>query len=166
MRLTIKSIINKLNQVAIIDPRINTFGFGPVYDLVGYDLKYPYMYIIADEAHNMEFSDDNGYRSIEFNFIIRIGDRVNDQINVYEAIAEKSNNGLDAISDTFTILVDVINAIGENTLNLFEEVSLVDDIDIEPFYHEDSGDVNGHQARITLRIKNDGVCSSIITANL
>jgi hypothetical protein len=165
MRITIKDIINKMNQVAIIDPRINGFGFGPEYDLVGYDIKYPYMYIISDQIHNVNFTDENKYRSIELNFIIRIGDRVNDQINVYDAIAENSNNGLDNISDTFNILIDVINVISENSLNFFEDLSLIDDIEIEPFYHEDKGDVNGHQATITLRIKNDGVCSNPITAN-
>jgi hypothetical protein len=56
-----------------------------------------------------------------------------------------------------------VNAISQDSLNIFNDISLIDDISIEPFFHEDSGDVNGHQATITLRVKNDNPCISPLT---
>jgi hypothetical protein len=111
------------------------------------------------------YTEINKYRAVEYNFILRVGDKVNDQKNVYMAYGENSNNGLDISSDTFTILLDIINAISEDSLGLFSDVSLINDIDVEPFFHEESGDVNGHQALITLRTKIENPCISPLTDN-
>jgi hypothetical protein len=158
-------MINRFNQIATLDPRVNAFGAGPLYNLQD-DIKYyPYLWVINDISHNVIYTEINKYRAVEYNFILRVGDKVNDQKNVYMAYGENSNNGLDISSDTFTILLDIINAISENTLGLFHDVSLINDIDIEPFFHEESGDVNGHQALITLRTKIENPCISPLTDN-
>jgi hypothetical protein len=136
-----------------------------LYDLQD-DIKYyPYLWTINDISHNVIYTEINKYRAVEYNFILRVGDKVNDQINVYGAYGENSNNGLDISSDTFTILLDIINAISEDSLGLFSDVSLINDIDVEPFFHEESGDVNGHQALITLRTKIENPCISPLTDN-
>lgn len=165
MATTITSIISRFNQIATTDPRINAFGAGPLYDLQD-DIKYyPYLWTINDISHNVVYTELNKYRAVEYNFILRVGDKVNDQKNVYMAYGENSNNGLDISSDTFTILLDIINVISENSLGLFHDLSLINDIDIEPFFHEESGDVNGHQALITLRVAIENPCISPLTDN-
>jgi hypothetical protein len=57
----------------------------------------------------------------------------------------------------------MINVISENSLGLFGDFTLLDDIEIEPFFHEDTGDVNGHQAQIRLRAALENPCISPIT---
>lgn len=163
MAITIANIVSRFKALADADPRINAFGAGPLYDIID-DIKwYPYLWIQNDISHNVNFTEVNKYRAIEYNFVLRVGDKVNNQQNVYKAYGENSNNGLDISSDTFTILVDMINVISENSLGLFNELSLVDDIEIEPFFHEDGGDINGHQATIKLRVPLENPCISPIT---
>jgi len=168
--ITINNLISQFNELADADPRINAFGAGPKYGILE-DIKYyPYLWIVNDVAHDIRYTEVNKYRAVEFNFIIRVGDKVNNQKNVYNAIGERSNNGLDISSDTFTILLDMINVISEGLFDpflpgrlFFRNVSLIDDISVEPFFHEDSGDVNGHEAQITLRAVIDNTCFSPIT---
>lgn len=163
MVTTISSIINRFKNIADLDPRINAFGAGPMYDLQD-DIKYyPYLWVVNDLSHNIVYTDINKYKAVEYNFILRVGDKVNDQKNVYKAYGENSNNGLDISSDTFTILLDMINAISEDSLGLFVDIALLNDIDVEPFFHEENGDVNGHQALITLRTKIENPCISPLT---
>lgn len=159
--LNITTIINKFQQIANLHPNINSFGFGPLYDLDGYpSMEYPYLWVRNDNSHSLIYSEDNKFQAIEFQFILRVGDKVNDQPNIFKANGENSNNGLGIINDTFRILLDILNSIMMNTLSLFGDLELINDVDIEPFFHEDTGDVNGHQATITLRIKNDNKCIS------
>lgn len=161
--ITIRQVMDKFRQVADADPRINAFGTGLRYDILT-DIKYyPYVWIVPELSHDILDSEMNGYRSIEYNFVIRIGDKNNNQINAYNAVGLNSNNGQDIHSDCFTILSDIINCISEDSLGIFGEIQLVGDISAEPFFNEDSGDVNGFEAEITLRIKNDNPCISPIT---
>lgn len=166
MAITIANLISRFKTLANSDPRINAFGSGPLYDIIDDIEYYPYLWILNDVSHSVRYSEINKYRAVEYNFILRVGDKVNNQENVYAAYGENSNNGLDISSDTFTILVDLINVISEDSLGLFSDVTLIDDIDIEPFFHEDTGDVNGHQAQITLRAKIENPCDNPITDDL
>jgi hypothetical protein len=161
--ITLNQLFNAFKAIADADPRINFFITGQRYELVTDVKYYPYMAIIADLPHDILYTDANKYRAIEFNFTIRIGDKNNNQINAYGAVGLNSNNGQDITSDTFTILSDVINCISEDSLGLFSEVSLIGDISAQPFYNEDSGDVNGFEADITLRVRNENPCVSPIT---
>jgi hypothetical protein len=163
MAITIVDLMKRFKALADADPRINAFGTGPLYGILE-DIKYyPYLWIQNDISHSVNFTEINKYRAVEYNFVLRVGDKVNNQKNVYNAIGENSNNGLDVSSDTFTILLDMINAISEDSLGLFTDISLIEDIDIDPFFHEDSGDVNGHSATIRLRAKITNPCLSPIT---
>jgi len=147
-------------------PNINGFGYGPVYDLVGTDISHAYLWVITDEAHNLVFSDANGrYTHIDYTLILRVGDKVNNQPNVYSANGENSNNGLEVISDTAQILTDIVNSITSDSLNIFNDISIVEDVSLEPFFHEDDADVNGHEATITLRVTNDSPCISPLNPN-
>ena len=161
--ITLNQLMNAFKQIADTDPRINAFGTGQRYDILTDIEWYPYMWIISDLPHDILYTDANKYRAIEFNFTIRIGDKNNNQINAYGAVGLNSNNGQDITSDTFTILSDVINCISEDSLGLFSGVSLIGDISAQPFYNEDSGDVNGFEADITLRVRNENPCVSPIT---
>jgi hypothetical protein len=163
MSLNINVIISKFQQLANTHPMINSFGYGPIYDLDGYEMTYPYMWVRNDDSHTLIYTEDNKYQAVEFQFILRVGDKVNNQPNIFSANGENSNNGLEIISDTFRILLDILNSIMMNSLGLFNDLELVNDVSIEPFFHEDTGDVNGHQASITLRIKNDNKCVSPLT---
>jgi hypothetical protein len=163
--ITLKGIVNKLGEIVSSDGRLNDFIVcGSRSDLLA-DVKwYPYMAVILEPAHDILYSDVNGYRTIEYNVILRFGDKNNNQKNVYRESGLNSNNGLDIISDMFVILTDVVNCISEDSLDLFNEISLVNDLSAEPFYNEDSGDVNGYEVQLTFRVKNDNPCISPITA--
>jgi hypothetical protein len=159
-------IISKFYTLALTDPRVNGFGYGPLYDLQSINIQYPYCWIVNEDAHTINYSDLNGYRSVEYSFTIRIGDKVNNQPNVYNAIGQNSNNGLEIINDTFLILLDMINVISENSIGLFDDIQLIDNINPEPFFNEDNGDVNGHQAEVILRVKITNPCDNPITDSL
>lgn len=161
--VTIKEIIRRFGVVAQTDPRLNAFGSGQRYDILTDIQYYPYLWVVADLPHDILYTELNKYRAIEYNFVLRVADKNNNQINSYGAVGLNSNNGLDISSDSFTILSDIINAVSEDTLGLFGDVSLIGDISAQPFYNEDSGDVNGFEADITIRIKNENPCISPLT---
>jgi len=161
--VSINQLMSKFKAIAQADPRINAFGTGQRYDILVDIDYYPYFWVVSDLPHSILYTEDNGYRAIEYNFVLRVADKNNNQINAYNAYGLNSNNGQEIISDCFVILSDIVNCISENSLGLFDEVQLIGDISIEPFYNEDSGDVNGFEADITLRIKNDNPCISPIT---
>jgi hypothetical protein len=163
MSIPINELMRRFKTLSDTDPRVNAFGVGPLYGILE-DIKYyPYLWIQNDISHNLPYLEVSKYRAVEYNFILRVGDKVNNQINSYGAMGENSNNGLDISSDTFTILLDMINAISEDSLGLFSDLSLIGDINIEPFFHEDSGDVNGHEAQLTFRTRITNPCLSPIT---
>lgn len=160
--VTINQLMAKFKTIADTDPRVNAFGTGQRYDILT-DIKYyPYFWVVSDIPHDILYAE-HGYRAIEYNFVLRVADKNNNQINQYDAIGLNSNNGQEIISDTFLILTDIINCIAEDSLSIFSDIQLVGDISAEPFYNEDSGDVNGFEAAITMRIKNDNPCISPIT---
>jgi hypothetical protein len=160
--ITIRELLNNFKAIADADPRINAFGTGQRYDILT-DIKYyPYFWVVADLSHDILYSE-HGYRAIEWNFTFRVADKNNNQINQYDAVGLNSNNGQDIHSDCFVILSDIINCIAEDSLGLFNSVDMVNDISVEPFFNEDSGDVNGFECGITIRGKNDNPCISPIT---
>tara|TARA_R110000850_G_scaffold53256_4_gene127867 strand:- start:1785 stop:2282 length:498 start_codon:yes stop_codon:yes gene_type:complete len=161
--IKINEIIRKFKSFTDLHPNINSFGCGDLDDLSQDTHYYPYCWILMTDSHSINYSTDNGYRSIEYNFVIRIGDKRNLQTG-YDGIAGiGKDNTLDIISNTFNYVLDYINTISENTLNVFDDIALTDDINIEPFYNEDNGDVCGNEATITLRVKNDKVCITPFT---
>ena len=161
--ISIRDLIFRFKDIANKHPQINAFGSGPIYHILNDITYYPYLWLVNDIPHDVIYTDDNKYRAIEYNFIVRIGDKVNNQSAYGNKSGLGSNNELDISSDTFTMLVDVINAISENSLGLFGDVKMIGDIDIEPFFNEDTGDVNGHQANIILRTKIEAPCFSPLT---
>jgi len=62
------------------------------------------------------------------------------------------------LSDTFSILLDIINTISEDSLGLFPESVLIEDVSIESFFNEDDGNVTGNQATLVFKVKNDKIC--------
>jgi hypothetical protein len=160
---SLNQLIDKFYQVSVAHPQVNGFGFGPIYDIVGQEINYPYLWI-SEETHTMNYSESNSiYNSIDYVLVLRVADKVNDQPNVYEANGENSNNGLEVLSDTMQILVDVVNSMAQDSLNIFNEVEILEDISVEHIEHEDSGDVNGHTVTITLRVINNSQCVTPLT---
>jgi hypothetical protein len=161
---SINQIIDKCLQMATSHPQVNGFGYGPLYDIVGQEINYPYLWVLNEDSHTLVYSENNiQYNALDYTFVLRVADKVNDQPNVYNANGENSNNGLEVVSDTAQILTDLINSMAQDSLNIFNEIEILEDVDIEPFFHEDSGDVNGHQATITLRVPNDNQCITPLT---
>lgn len=156
--IKLKDIINKFKILADTHPNINYFGVGTLSDLTDDVLNYPYMWIETDNTHTINYTEDNGYKSIEFELGIRIGDKVNDQKDYYDIRGLGTTNEIDIISDTFSIILDIINTISENSLGIFDDILLNEDISVEPFYNEDIGDVTGNLATIILKIKNEKIC--------
>lgn len=152
--ITMNMVIEKCYQLALTHPQINGFGYGPIYDIGGQEIEYPYLWIVNEDSHTFEISEDgNNFSSLEYVLQFRVADKVNNQPNVYSANGQNSNNGLEIISDTLSILIDIIEDI--NSTGNLGGISLKEDVDIEPFFHEDSGDVNGHTGYVTLRVMNE-----------
>lgn len=156
--LKIKDVINKFKTIADIHPNINYFGVGSISGLTDDILYYPYLWLDTTLSHTINYVEDNGYKSIELEFVLRVGDKVNDNQLVGDIRGLGTTNEIDIISDTFSIILDIINTISEDSLGLFQEVILIDNVSVEPFYNEDAGDVTGNQATIILKIKNDKIC--------
>ena len=161
--LKIRDIINKLKAIADAHPNINYFGVGQISDLTDDVMDYPYLWVDNTPSHTVLYNEDSDYKAVEYEFTIRIGDKVNDQQGYSGIRGIGTTNEVDIISDTFSILLDVINTISEDSLLLFEDVSLVDDISVEPFFNEDIGDVSGNQATLRFRVINDKVCITPIS---
>lgn len=157
MTVKINEIVREFKKLADLHPNIHTFGAGEIDD-IQQDMKYyPYMWLVTDNSHTLEYTEDNGYRSVEFTFSLRIGDKRNNQTGYEGILGIGEDNQLDIISNTFQYQLDVFNTI-RGQADVLPEVELVGDISIEPFYNEDDGDVCGNIATFTLRVKNDEVC--------
>lgn len=161
--ITLKSIVVSLENLAAAHPKINDFGFGPQSDLSAYRIKYPYFWV-TPETNFFEYSPDNKYQAIEFQFTLRVADKVTWGDNPRGEKSEESNNGLDVLSDTFQILREILNAIMMNSTGDFNDLEIVGSISLDPLLHEDSADVNGFETTITLRTKNDYKCETTIVA--
>ena len=161
--ITLKNIVVRLEAISAAHPKINQFGFGEQTDLQAYTLQYPYFWVSTESPHRIVYSPDNKFQSIEFQFTLRVCDKVTWGTNPLSEVGEESNNGLDALSDTFQILREILNAIMMDTKSIFTDLELIDDILVDPLLHADGADVNGHEAIITLRTKNDSKCISTIT---
>ena len=157
---SINTFINKLYDVAIAHPQIEGYGFGPRYEMVG-DIVYPLLWIETDTSHTIEYAEHNSYSSIVYEFTLRVSDLVNNQNNVYNVKGENSNNGQEVTSDTFAILLDVVNYIRSSVF--FSEFKIQNDISVEPFFHEDDNDANGHSATIFIKVINDSQCDNPLT---
>lgn len=156
--IKLKDIIKKLKVLADLHPNINYFGVGNMSDLTDDILTYPYMWINTDVTHTVNYTEDNGYRSIEFELGVRIGDKVNDEVNYDGIRGIGTTNELDVLSDTFNTLLDIINTISEDSLDLFGGILLIDDISVTPFFNEDTGDVTGNECTLIFKVKNDKIC--------
>lgn len=159
----INELVKRFKTLTDLHPNIHSFGCGQLDDLQQDTLYYPYVWLLTDDSHTINYSDDNGYRAIEFTFVLRIGDKKNLQTGYEDMYGIAKDNQLDIISNTFQYVLDFINTISEDSLSLFSDVNMIDDITVEPFYNEDDGDVCGNQATITLKTKNDKVCINPIT---
>lgn len=161
--MKINAIVRKLKELSDLHPRINSFGCGQLDDLQQDVENYPYMWLLMDEEHSIGYTEDNGYRSIEFTFVLRIGDKKNDQTGYIGIEGIGQDNQLDIISNTFQYCLDVINTLSEDTLGFTPDIKLVDDVTVNPFFNEDNGDVCGNEATFTIRLKNDKVCINALT---
>ena len=160
----INDIVKRFKTLSELHPSINNFGCGQLDDLDNQDVvNYPYLWVLLDSPHNLIYSEDNGYRAIEFNIVLRIGDKKSLQTGYENIGGIGKDNQLDATSNTFQYMLDFINTISEDSLDMFGDVSLIDDVSIEPFFNEGGGDDLGYEASITLRVKNDKVCINPLT---
>lgn len=149
--MSLNKIIRKLKRLATDHPSINQFGVGNRYDLFGYEGLAPYLWVINDNDHSLVYSEDNKYNVVEYVLTLRVGDYVNNQVNLYEDLGENSNNELDVSSDTAWILMDLIAIIANNLNGEFGEYNIVDDISLTPFFREEQADISGHEATIVFR---------------
>ena len=148
--MSLNKLIRSIKTLGESHPSIHQFGVGNRYDLFGYDGKAPYLWVINDESHNLIWSEDNhAFNQIEYALTLRVGDYVNNQLNVYEDLGENSNNELDVSSDTAWILTDIINIMSYS----LEDYVIEGDITINPFFREEQSDMSGHEATITFRSK-------------
>ena len=151
--MSLNKLIRKIKSRGEVHPSINKVGVGNRYDLFGYNGRCPYLWIINDEPHNMVWSEGNhSYNQIEYTLTLRVGDYVNNQVNVYEDLGENSNNELDVSSDTAWILSDIINIMTFD-VGTFGDYVIEGDISIIPFFREEQGDLTGHEASVTFRTK-------------
>ena len=159
----INDLVRRFKRLAELHPRINSFGCGKLDDLQQDVQKYPYVWLITEPSHTIGYTSENKYRSIEFTFILRVGDKKNLQTGYDGIDGIGQDNQLDILSDTFQYALDFVNTISEDSLDMFNDVDLVYDVNVDPFYNEDDANVCGNEASITLRVKNDKVCINQLT---
>lgn len=153
----IDTIIRKFKNLKDLHPNLNSFGAGTTYDIQGQIDNYPYLFVKMNDRHTL-VNENNRYSTLEYTFTLRVGDKVNDQTGYNHDLGVGNDNGLDILSDTFNTLLDIINTIKNNINGDFENIQLIDDIQIESFFDEDDNIINGNEATITLKVFNDDTC--------
>lgn len=164
--IRISSLLRSFKELADAHPNINAFGAGADYDIAQNIKYYPYLYINVDEPSLLQYDEVNKYRAIELAFRFRVGDKVNDQRGSLGNFGIGEDNSLDILTTSLNTLLDFINTISENIGGKFNDISLVDDITLEPFFNEDVDNVIGYEAVLVFRAKNDKACINPMVQNL
>ena len=135
---TINQLVSVWKDIATRHYQINGFGIGDNWENGTNEKMHPVLWINPTNASMP--SSDNGYKTFEIDFEVRLFDLVN----------KDESNENDVLSDTIDILKDIIAEFKGHPYYVNSQLNIIGDIDFEAFTEEFDEEVSGWTCEISL----------------
>ena len=136
---TINQLISVWKDIATRHYQINYFGVGDSWE-VGVDKASMHPVLWINPVTATMPSTDNGYKTFEIDFEVRVFDLVN----------KDESNENEVLSDTIDILKDIIAEFKGHPYYVNSQLNIIDDISFEAFTEEFDEEVSGWLCEISL----------------
>ena len=139
--VSINKIISIFNDLSLRHKMLNDFYYGQSWNFnAQVDLKYPVLWV--EQGSSEVVKSINGYKENIYNFDLYVMDKINMGDDNYDEI----------ISDTHFILDTIISDISGHRFYIDMNISLIDNIVMEPVVEATDNNVNGWRASIRLKV--------------
>ena len=147
MNVTINKLVDVFRDIASRHLQVNDFGVGMIADISkSRNMNYPFLWL-GFRAGTLV-----NERTTTFNITLLIADKLSDPKN--SNLGEESDNGLEILSDTMTIIQDVLLEIRANSYYRNNNI-VIDGIPlINPTFDDFDGRVNGWFVQTSITIPN------------
>lgn len=135
---TVNQLISVFKDVATRHYQINGFGIGDDWESGATENMHPVLWVNPVTASMP--SSDNGYKTFEIDFDIRI----------FDLVSKDESNENDVLSDCIDILKDIISEFKRHPYYVNSQLNIIDDISFEAFTEELDEEVSGWSCEITL----------------
>tara|TARA_R110001606_G_scaffold169272_1_gene314214 strand:+ start:652 stop:1800 length:1149 start_codon:yes stop_codon:yes gene_type:complete len=136
---TINQLVSVWKDIATRHYQINGFGVGDNWE-VGVSEAYMHPVLWINPVTASMPSSDNGYKTFEIDFEVRLFDLVN----------KDESNENDVLSDTIDILKDIVAEFKGHPYYVNSQLNIIGDIDFEAFTEEFDEEVSGWSCDISL----------------
>ena len=136
---TINQLVSVWKDIATRHYQINGFGVGDNWE-VGISEAYMHPVLWINPVTASMPSSDNGYKTFEIDFEVRLFDLVN----------KDESNENDVLSDTIDILKDIVAEFKGHPYYVNSQLNIIGDIDFEAFTEEFDEEVSGWSCDISL----------------
>ena len=136
---TINQLVSVWKDIATRHYQINGFGVGDNWE-VGVNEAYMHPVLWINPVTASMPSSDNGYKTFEIDFEVRLFDLVN----------KDESNENDVLSDTIDILKDIVAEFKGHPYYVNSQLNIIGDIDFEAFTEEFDEEVSGWSCDISL----------------
>lgn len=141
-QLSINKIVSIFRDLAVRSEMVNDFGYGPTYNIESRSEPLRFSYLWLDDIGSVIESTDAGYKSIYYTFDLYCMDKIN----------KGDSNYQETISDTNTILNQIIAEMAQHKYYRDMGLNLNGNITMEPVTEATNDNVNGWKATMTLKM--------------
>lgn len=135
---TVNQLISVFKDISTRHYQINGFGVGDNWENGTSEKMHPVLWINPTTATMP--SSDNGYKTFEIDFEVRVFDLVN----------KDESNEKEVLSDCIDILKDIITEFKGHPYYVNSQLNIIDDINFEAFTEEFDEEVSGWVCEISL----------------
>ena len=135
---TVNQLISVFKDISTRHYQINGFGVGDNWENGTIEKMHPVLWINPTTATMP--SSDNGYKTFEIDFEVRVFDLVN----------KDESNEKEVLSDCIDILKDIITEFKGHPYYVNSQLNIIDDINFEAFTEELDEEVSGWVCEISL----------------
>ena len=135
---TVNQLISVFKDISTRHYQINGFGIGDNWENGTSEKMHPVLWINPTTATMP--SSDNGYKTFEIDFEVRVFDLVN----------KDESNENEVLSDCIDILKDIITEFKGHPYYVNSQLNIIDDINFEAFTEEFDEEVSGWVCEISL----------------
>jgi len=135
---TVNQLISVFKDISTRHYQINGFGVGDNWENGASEKMHPVLWINPTTAAMP--SSDNGYKTFEIDFEVRVFDLVN----------KDESNEKEVLSDCIDILKDIITEFKGHPYYVNSQLNIIDDINFEAFTEEFDEEVSGWVCEISL----------------
>lgn len=141
-QLSINKIVSIFRDLAVRHKQIQDFGYGPTYNIDSRSEPMLFAYLWLDDIGSVIESTDAGYKSIYYTFDLYCMDKINKGDSNYD----------ETVSDTNTILNQIIAEMAQHKYYRDMGLNLNGNITMEPVTEATNDNVNGWKATMTLKM--------------